>query len=138
MKLTQKLLNKIPEKNWIDFVKNKYNNTCDGVINFYIGDEADNGFLEFETYCDGFEFNLIYCDVTEEEFILIQNGTYEETYNKNKREKIEAVLLEAIYISRWTENNEGLYAVLTPEETEQVIKNIFIELDKNGYEINKK
>lgn len=52
-------------------------------------------------------------------------------------EKIENALTEAIYISRWTANKEALIAVLTPDETEQVVKNIFIELNRIGFEIKK-
>jgi len=51
--------------------------------------------------------------------------------------EIETALMKAIYISRWTENKEALYAVLTPEEAEQIVKDIFMELNKIGYEIRK-
>lgn len=54
-----------------------------------------------------------------------------------EKEKIENALMEAIYISRWTENEEALIAVLTPEETELVLKNIVFELKRIGYEIKK-
>ncbi len=54
------------------------------------------------------------------------------------QEIIETALMEAIYISRWNEDKTALYAVLTPEETEQMVKDIFSELDYVGYEIRKK
>ena len=52
--------------------------------------------------------------------------------------EVEDVLLEAVWVSRWTENKQALYAVLQPEEAMQSVKDIFIELDKIGYEIKKK
>lgn len=57
---------------------------------------------------------------------------------QEEKDKIEDSLYEAIYISRWTESEEGLYAVLTVEESEKIVSDIFIELDKIGYEIKKK
>jgi len=61
-----------------------------------------------------------------------------EVHSENEQENIELALMEAVYISRWTPNGEAIYAVLTPEEAEQVVKDIFFELDKIGYEIKKK
>jgi hypothetical protein len=55
-----------------------------------------------------------------------------------EKEIIENALLEAIWISRWTQNNQALYAVLTSEEAFQIVKNIHDELDKIGYKITKK
>lgn len=57
---------------------------------------------------------------------------------KTEKDIVETALMEAIYISRWNENKSALYAVLTTEETEQMVKDIFTELDNIGYEINKK
>jgi hypothetical protein len=54
------------------------------------------------------------------------------------KEKIENILIESIWITRWTENKQALYAVLSPEEADQIVKDIFIELDKNGFEIKRK
>jgi hypothetical protein len=54
------------------------------------------------------------------------------------REEIEDALLNAIWIMRWTENNEAMYAPLEPMEADQIVKDIFIELDKAGYQITKK
>jgi hypothetical protein len=61
-----------------------------------------------------------------------------EVHSDNEFENIEFALMEAVYISRWTASKSALYAVLTPEETQQIVKDIFIELDKIGYEIRKK
>lgn len=61
-----------------------------------------------------------------------------EVHSDNEFENIELALMEAVYISRWTVSKAALYAVLTPEETQQIVKDIFIELDKIGYEIRKK
>lgn len=57
---------------------------------------------------------------------------------ETEKEIIESALMEAIYISRWNEDKTALFAVLTPEETEQMLKDIFTELDYVGYEIRKK
>lgn len=54
------------------------------------------------------------------------------------QEIIETALMEAIYISRWNEDKTALCAVLTTEETEQMLSDIFSELDYIGYEIRKK
>jgi len=61
-----------------------------------------------------------------------------EIYSENERENIELALLEAIWISRWTTNGQALVAVLEVEEAQQIVKDIFFELDKIGYEIKKK
>lgn len=55
-----------------------------------------------------------------------------------EQEKISDALLEAVWTMRWTENKQALYAVLEPEEAMKIVKDIFIELDKIGYEIKKK
>lgn len=52
--------------------------------------------------------------------------------------KIETALLEAVWISRWTQSGQGLSAVLTEGEANHIVNNIFEELDKIGYEIKKK
>ena len=44
--------------------------------------------------------------------------------------KIDLALLEAIYISRWNETKTALQAVLTVEESEQIVDNIKFELSK--------
>ena len=59
-------------------------------------------------------------------------------YSDNETENIEIALLEAIWTMRWTTNKEAMYAVLEVEEAQQIVKDIFIELDKIGYEIKKK
>jgi SHS2 domain-containing protein len=59
-------------------------------------------------------------------------------HSDDNKENIELALLEAIWTMRWTENKEAMYAVLTVEEAQQIMKDIFIELDKIGYEIKKK
>lgn len=69
-----------------------------------------------------------------------------ENKNKNKflrdyhidQNKIKETLLESVYISRWTKNKEALVAVLTPEESMQIVEDILEDLDKNGFEIRKK
>jgi hypothetical protein len=61
-----------------------------------------------------------------------------EVYSEDESENVELALLEAIWISRWTKNKQALVAVLEPEEAEQMVKDIHIELAKIGYEIRKK
>jgi hypothetical protein len=73
-------------------------------------------------------------DVGTEEFKKFQ----EIIKMKVETKKIETALLEAIYISRWTENQEALISLLTPEEAMKIVANIFEELDNIGYEIRKK
>lgn len=136
-KLTIDILEKIPEENWINFIKSKYNHDCDGVSYFLIGEESDNGFLTFKTFCD--ELNQTFCDVTEDEFLLIQSNSYPSNkYVDEEKDLIRDTLLEAVWIMRWSENKEALYAVLEPEEAMKIVDDIFIELDKIGYQIKKK
>jgi len=56
---------------------------------------------------------------------------------KEELELIDSALYNAIYIMRWTENKEGLYAVLQVEEAEKMVEDIVSELNKIGYEIKK-
>lgn len=59
--------------------------------------------------------------------------------NDEDKEKLHDTLLESIWISRWTdENQESLYAVLTPEEAETIVNDILNDLYKNGFKIVKK
>ena len=134
--LTEAALIKIPEQNWINFIKKKYDSDCVEISDFMIGDDADNDFLELNIYCNnGLSY---YCDVTEEEFLLIQNDTYIKVCDQNKKDTIQTALLEAVWISRWSQNNQGLAAVLTESEAQHIVDNIFDELEKIGYEIKKK
>ena len=135
IELTQKILKKVPIKNWKSFLKKKYDADCDG-FDFFIGEDADNGFLEIDTFCT--KTNQTHCDVTEEEFLLIQNGTFCAVYDRNRKETIENALLEAVWISRWSQNGQGLSAALSESEAHHIVSNIFEELNKIGYEIKKK
>ena len=65
------------------------------------------------------------------------NYNIEDLSPKNDIELIKSALYEAVYISRKTENEEGIYAVLQVEEVEKIVNNIFIELNNIGYEIKK-
>ena len=56
----------------------------------------------------------------------------------NERDVIETALLEAVWISRWTQSGQGLVAALSDGEAHHIVDNIFEELDKIGYEIKKK
>jgi hypothetical protein len=55
-----------------------------------------------------------------------------------ENELIDNALLEAVWVTRWTENNQALYAVLKTEEAFKIVQDIHIELDKIGYKISKK
>lgn len=55
----------------------------------------------------------------------------------SEKEKIEGILLEAVWVTRWI-NKDALAAVLEPEEAIKVVEDIFNDLDKAGYEIRKK
>jgi len=57
---------------------------------------------------------------------------------KDEKETIETALLEAVWISRWSQNGQGLSAALSESEASHIVNNIFEELDKIGYEIKKK
>lgn len=57
---------------------------------------------------------------------------------EKEKEKIKNALLDAVWTMRWTENKQALYAILEPEEAMKIVDDIFIELDKIGYEITKK
>ena len=61
-----------------------------------------------------------------------------EVHSPEELENIELALLDAIWTMRWTENKQAMYAVLNTEEAYKIAKDIFIELDKIGYEIRKK
>lgn len=58
--------------------------------------------------------------------------------SEDKNEKVELALLEAIYLMRWNEAKTAMTAVLTPEECNQIVRDIYHELDKAGYKIVKK
>lgn len=77
------------------------------------------------------EIPFIIDDVMDESEIKFEKTDWDTT-------EVEDALLEAVWVSRWTENKQALYAVLQPEEAMQAVKDIFIELDKIGYEIRKK
>ncbi|MPQ45542.1 hypothetical protein GCQ56_00860 [Marinifilum sp. N1E240] len=55
-----------------------------------------------------------------------------------KDTKLELALLEAIYIMRWNKDKTSLTAVLTPEECDKIIKSIYENIEKEGYQIVKK
>jgi predicted metal-dependent RNase len=57
---------------------------------------------------------------------------------KQEKNNIRVALLKAIFITRWNEEYKMSINVLEPNEVEDILENIFIELDKIGYEIKKK
>ena len=73
---TLKELKAIPEKNFMSWLSAEYGNECSDISYFLIGDEADNGFLEFKTYCSG--LNQTFCDVSPEEYEKIKEGYYND------------------------------------------------------------
>lgn len=56
----------------------------------------------------------------------------------DKDNELFLALMEAIWIMRWTDNKEALYAVLEVEEAQEMAVNILKELDKAGYILIKK
>lgn len=58
--------------------------------------------------------------------------------HKKIEEEVEDALLEAVWVTRWTKNEQALYAVLEPEEAFKIVKDIIEGLDNIGYEIRKK
>ena len=52
--------------------------------------------------------------------------------------EIEDALLEAVFITRWNEEKSSMYPLLSIPETQQVINDVIIELDKAGFIIIKK
>lgn len=93
----------------------------------YISPNEDAYLVEID-YSDKIEVETI----SKDRLSPVINGTNIE------REAIETALLEAVWISRWTQSGQGLSAVLTEGEAEHIVNNIFEELDKIGYEIKKK
>jgi len=71
---TQKELEAIPIINWIKFMENEYDGNCGEPSYFLIGEDADNGFLEYKTFCSG--LNQTFVDVTKEEYEKIKAGEY--------------------------------------------------------------
>ena len=63
---------------------------------------------------------------------------YATELRQEMEEEIKIALLNAIWISRWNEDQTALTSVLTVEEAEKICKNIVIELDEAKYKIVKK
>lgn len=80
------------------------------------------------------ENNRMLIDSLKKNLLLI-----DKKLTNDDEDKLHNILLESVWISRWTDNNmNSLYAVLTPEEAEQIVKDILIDLDNNGFKIVKK
>ena len=61
--------------------------------------------------------------------IIIQN---------NPEEKIKILLNKAIDVERWAPKTATTYSFLEDEEREEMVENILLQLDKEGYEIKRK
>lgn len=55
-----------------------------------------------------------------------------------EKDKIEEILLEAVWIMKWNEDKTALSAVLDSKEAIQIVQDIFKVLNKSGYKIVKK
>lgn len=66
---------------------------------------------------------------------IVDHTLKEQKLTDEEKQEVEDVLMEATWISRWSENKQSLHAVLEPEEAMQIVKDIFDELEKSGYEI---
>lgn len=53
----------------------------------------------------------------------------------NEDNELEEAIFSAINVTRWTKNDDRIYPVLTRDETEEVIQNVFTELEKAGFKI---
>lgn len=69
---------------------------------------------------------------------IIDHILKEQKLTDEEKQEVEGLLMESTWISRWSENKQSLHAVLEPEESMQIVKDIFEELDKAGYKIIKK
>jgi len=61
--------------------------------------------------------------------IIIQN---------NPEEKIKLLLNKAIDVERWAPKTNSTYSFLEDEERDEMVENILLQLDKEGYEIKRK
>jgi len=61
--------------------------------------------------------------------IIIQNVSVE---------KIKSLLNKSIDIERWAPKTTDTYSFLEDEEREEMVENILLQLDKEGYEIKRK
>jgi hypothetical protein len=71
---TEKELEKIPEENFMAWLYSEYGHDCDGISYFMVGEDAENGFIEFDTFCSG--LNQTYCDVSPKQYKKIKKGYY--------------------------------------------------------------
>ena len=77
--LSKKQLDKIPEKNFLNFFLKEKGIEC-SIRYFLFGEEADNGFLEANVYSPKYHQTSI--DITEEEYKKIKSGYYNKEQNK--------------------------------------------------------
>jgi hypothetical protein len=75
MKITIEEVKKIPDKHWENFLKMKYGLDCGG-FHFIVGEYADNGFLEMDTYCE--RLNQTTVVVEKEDYLDVKNGKYKK------------------------------------------------------------
>jgi len=99
---TEEELEKIPNKNWINWLKNEYNIVCSEPHYFLIGEEAENGFLQFKTFCTS--LNQTFCDVTPEVFEKIKIGYYNKRV-KNRRGEFIKIIKFMGYEKAYPDNN---------------------------------
>jgi len=70
--------------------------------------------------------------------LIDENNKHNKELSDEDKEELFNLLLECVWVSRWTdEKKESLYAVLTPEEAENIVNNILKELDDNNFKIVK-
>jgi N-acetyl-anhydromuramyl-L-alanine amidase AmpD len=56
----------------------------------------------------------------------------------NTQKKIKSLLDKAIDIERWAPKTDNTYSFLQEEERQEMVENILLQLDKEGYEIKRK
>ena len=60
------------------------------------------------------------------------------TVQNNPAEKIKSILKKAVDVERWAPKTTDTYSFLEDEEREEMVENILLQLDKEGYEIKRK
>lgn len=78
--LTKTKLNKIPLKYWKRLFKENYNIELHDISSFDINNNADNGFLTIDCYCD--RLNQTSADISEEHFLLMKDYSKQQQFKE--------------------------------------------------------
>jgi hypothetical protein len=69
---------------------------------------------------------------------MFNNMTTSIIIQNNPEEKIKSLLNKAIDVERWAPKTNSTYSFLEDEERDEMVENILLQLDKEGYEIKRK